>query len=152
MQKKPLSYTSGKVKIDSNLPIFLSESTLKLLGFYKAEMSENKILLKVPLKEEFDHVINFESDEQIVYPDDLARMETKSKLYSNYRYLISQKPKGSIQIKFKIGNEEHNSSILFDFRIFITITSLKRQSTNFLHVDPRQCRAWIRSVCKRLNE
>ena len=38
------------------------------------------------------------------------------------------------------------------FKIFITITSLKRQSTNLLHVDPRQCRAWIRSVCKRLNE
>ena len=116
--KKPFFYTSGMVKIDSNLPIFLSESTLKLLGFYKDKMFDKEMSLKVPLKEEFDDVIDFESDEQIVYSDDLARMETKSKLYSNYRYLISQKPKGSIQIKFKTGNEEQNSSILFDLDIF----------------------------------
>ena len=71
--KKPFFYTSDRVKIDSNLPIFLSESTLKLLGFYKDEMSDKKMSLKVPLKEEFDHVIDFESDEQIMYPDDLHK-------------------------------------------------------------------------------
>ena len=116
--KKPLSYTSNRVKIDSNVPIFLSESILKLLGFSKNEMSDKKMSLRVPFKEEFDHVIDFESDEQIVHHDDLARMETKSKLYLNYRTLISQKPKGSIQIRFKIGNEEQTSSILFDLDIF----------------------------------
>ena len=116
--KKPLSYTSGKVKIDSNLPTFLSESTLKLLGFYKNGMSDKKMSLKVPLKEEYNHVIDFESDEKTVYPDDLARMESKSRFYSNYRNLISQKPKASIKIKFKVGNEEHDSSILFDLDIF----------------------------------
>ena len=116
--RKPISYTSGRVEIDSKLPIFLSESILKLLGFYKDEISDEKMSLKVPLKEEFNHVIDFESDEQIVYPDDLARMEMESKFYSNYRTLISLKPKGTIQIKFKIGNEEQNSSILFDLDVF----------------------------------
>ena len=42
----------------------------------------------------------------------------ESKFYSNYRTLISLKPKGTIQIKFKIGNEEQNSSILFDLDVF----------------------------------
>ena len=73
--------------------------------------------MKLPLKKEFNQVIDYESDTDW-HSDKLARMESKSKFYSNYRSLISEKLKGNIQIRFKIGNEEHNSIVAFDLDIF----------------------------------
>ena len=51
--KKPLTYSSGRVSMESKLPIFLSENILKLLGFYKGNVAKKTLSLKLPLKNEF---------------------------------------------------------------------------------------------------
>ena len=54
----------------------------------------------------------------VIYPDMLTRMEEESPMYSNYRTLIAQKPKGCIQVEFVIGSYPSHFEIEFDLDLF----------------------------------
>ena len=48
----------------------------------------------------------------------LSRMEEDSPVYSNYRALIEQKPKGCVQVEFAIGSKLTNFEIEFELDLF----------------------------------
>ena len=120
-KKKPLSYLEhGYVKIESNLNIFLSKNLLDLLGFNSFESEMSPTHLNLPTKEKYLDK-NFIEDPYapaIIYPDMLSRMEEESTVYSNYRKLIEQKPKGNIQIEFTIGSKLTNFEVEYELDLF----------------------------------
>ena len=54
----------------------------------------------------------------VIYPDMLSRMEDESYIYSNYRSLIAQKPKGCIRVEFVIGSYPRHFEIEYDLDLF----------------------------------
>ena len=120
-KKKPLNLlANGYVKLESNLNMFLSKNLLQLLGFnsFKSEMSPTH--LNIPTKEKYLNR-NFIEDPNasvIFYPDMLSRMEEDSPVYSNYRTLIEQKPKGCVQVEFAIGSKSIDFEIEFELDLF----------------------------------
>ena len=48
--------------------------------------------------------------------DMLNRLETKSSVYSHYRSLIDQNPKGVIKVQFTIGRSLKNFEIEYDLK------------------------------------
>ena len=63
--------------------------------------------------------LNFLEDSYVsVYPDMLSLMEEESPVYSNYRKLIEQKPKGIIQIEFTIGSKLTNFEVEYELDLF----------------------------------
>ena len=119
-KKKPLSYLEhGYVEIESNLNMFLSKNLLHLLGFNSFESEMSPTHLNLPTKEKYlDR--NFVEDPyaSVIYPDMLSRMEEESPVYSNYRKLIEQKPKGNIQIEFAIGSKLTNFEVEYELDLF----------------------------------
>jgi hypothetical protein len=119
-KKKPLSYLEhGYVEIESNLNMFLSKNLLHLLGFNSFESEMSPTHLNLPTKEKYlDR--NFVEDPyaSVIYPDMLSRMEEESPVYSNYRKLIEQKPKGNIQIEFAIGSKLKNFEVEYELDLF----------------------------------
>ena len=119
-KKKPLSYLEhGYVEIESNLNMFLSKNLLHLLGFNSFESEMSPTHLNLPTKEKYlDR--NFVEDPyaSVIYPDMLSRMEEESPVYSNYRKLIEQKPKGNIQIEFSIGSKLKTFDVEYELDLF----------------------------------
>ena len=118
---KPLNLlANGYVKLESNLNMFLSKNLLQLLGFNSFESELSPTHLNIPTKEKYLNK-NFIEDPYapvIIYPDMLSRMEEDSPVYSNYRTLIKQKPKGCVQVEFTIGSELKRFEIEFELDIF----------------------------------
>ena len=120
-KKKPLTFLEhGHVKIESNLNMFFSKNLLQLLGFNSFESEISPTHLNIPKKEKYLSK-NFIEDPYapvIIYPDMLSRMEEDSPVYSNYRALAKQKPKGCIQVEFEIGSKVKNFEIEFELDLF----------------------------------
>ena len=120
-KKKPLNLlANGYVKLESNLNMFLSKNLLQLLGFNCFESKMSATHLNIPTKEKYlDR--NFIEDsyaEMTWHQDMLSRMEEDSPVYSNYRTLIEQKPKGCVQVEFAIGSKLTNFEIEFELDLF----------------------------------
>ena len=119
-KKKPLSYLEhGYVKIESNLNMFLSKDLLHLLGFNSFESEMSPTHLNLPTKDKYlDNNFVEDPNASVIYPDMLSRMEEDSPVYSNYRKLIEQKPKGNIQIEFAIGSKLTNFEVEYELDLF----------------------------------
>lgn len=118
--KKPLKYMKhGHVQIDTNLNIFFSKSVLQLLGFisFESDICEEQVIL--PFRNAYTSPSFIENpDTTVIYKDMLSRLEAESPLYSNYRTLIAQKPKGRIQVEFFVGGHSSQFEIEYDMDLF----------------------------------
>ena len=120
-KKKPLNLlANGYVKLESNLNMFLSKNLLQLLGFNSFETEMSPTHLNIPTKEKYlDRNINEDSYAEITwYQDMLSRLEEDSPMYSKYRMLIEQKPKGCVQVDFAIGSKLKRFEIEFELDLF----------------------------------
>ena len=113
---------NGYVEIKTNLNIFFSKNLLQLLGFNSFQSEESQKHLNVPLKGKYllqtlPDVIE-EIHASTVYTDMLNRLETKSSVYSNYRSLIQQNPKGVVRVQFTIGSSLKHFEIEYDLNLF----------------------------------
>ena len=120
-KKKPLNLlANGYVKLESNLNMFLSKNLLQLLGFNCFESEMTATHLNIPTKEKYlDRNFIEDSYAEITWHQDmLSRMEEDSPVYSNYRTLIEQKPKGCVQVEFAIGSKLTNFEIEFELDLF----------------------------------
>ena len=120
-KKKPLNLlANGYVKLESNLNMFLSKNLLQLLGFNSFESEMSPTHLNIPTKEKYldRNFIEDPNASVIFYPDMLSRMEEDSPVYSNYRTLIEQKPKGCVQVEFAIGSKLIDFEIEFELDLF----------------------------------
>ena len=118
-KNKPLKYFSNDyIEIESNLNLYMSKNLLQLLGFNFFESEKLLNHLNLPLRNKYmDKFIN-DPYAPVIYPDMLTRMEEESPMYSNYRTLIAQKPKGCIQVEFVIGSYPSHFEIEFDLDLF----------------------------------
>ena len=117
-KKKPLKYlTNGYIGIETNLNLYMSKNLFQLLGFINFESEISSKHLHPPLKEQYKNFIE-DIYSPTIYQDMLARMEEESPLYSNYRALIKQKPKGRINVEFKIGNSTRSFEIEYEMDLF----------------------------------
>lgn len=120
---KPIKITaSGVITIESNLNIFVSQNVCNLLGFNSSVSSEfieeinlpsNKLVEKLS-----DDIDNENENLQLVFSDNLERMEKNSTIYSNYRRLADSKPKGNIAVQFQVDGETKNFEVEFELDIF----------------------------------
>ena len=118
-KKKPLKYMKqGYAQIDSNLNIFFSKSILQLLGFISFESDIYEEHVNLPLRDVYTAPNLIENSNAVIYQDMLNRMEEESTLYSNYRSLIAEKPKGSIQVEFEIGGYPSQFKIEYEMDLF----------------------------------
>ena len=116
-KKKPLKYMKkGCVEIETNLNIFFSKNLFQLLGFSSFESDICEEQVNLPFRDTYT-MPEF-PDTVVVYQDMLSRMEEESSLYSNYRTLIAQKPKGSIQVEFLIGDYPSHFEIEYEMDLF----------------------------------
>ena len=122
-KRKPLKYLeNGYVEIETNLNILLSKNLLQLLGFNSFKLEESQKHLNAPPKGKYilqtlPDVIE-EIHASTIYSDMLNRLETKSSVYSHYRSLIDQNPKGVIKVQFTIGRSLKNFEIEYDLNLF----------------------------------
>ena len=117
-EKKPLHLMeNGYVKIESNIDIVFSKHLLNLLGFESFNSKTHPSSSYLPSENEYEHKI-FGEDVLLIYPDMLSRMEEESTIYSNYRALARQKPKGCIQVEFEIGSKLKTFEIEFELDLF----------------------------------
>ena len=120
---KPIKIsTSGVIAIESNLNIYVSQNIFNLLGFNSSESLEFIQEIDLPsndlvqkLSEDID---GKNEDMQLVFSDQLERMENNSKIYNNYRQLSVAKPKGNIAVYFQVNGETKNFKIEFELDIF----------------------------------
>ena len=118
-KKKPLKYMKqGYAQIDTNLNIFFSKSILQLLGFISFESDICEEHVNLPLRDVYTTPNLIENSNAVIYQDMLNRMEEESTLYSNYRSLIAEKPKGSIQVEFEIGGYPSQFKIEYEMDLF----------------------------------
>ena len=118
-KKKPLKYMKqGYAQIDTNLNIFFSKSILQLLGFISFESDICEEHVNLPLRDVYTAPNLIENSNAVIYQDMLNRMEEESTLYSNYRLLIAEKPKGSIQVEFEIGGYPSQFKIEYEMDLF----------------------------------
>ena len=117
-QKKPLNIeTSGQVSISSNLSLFMSKNLLNLLGFTQLK-HEN---VSCPVLKFSKHLQSKgkKSDDMILtHQDSLARITEESNLYTNYRNLYRNRPKGEIEINFRIDEETYTSKVSQGLELF----------------------------------
>ena len=110
-QKKPLNIeTSGQVSISSNLSMFMSENLLNLLGFTQFT-NEN---VSWPVLKFSKHLQSKgkQSDDMILtHQDSLARITEESNLYTNYRNLNTNRPKGEVEIIYRIDEKTYTSKV-----------------------------------------
>ena len=114
---KPLKMEAdGKVTIKSDTDMYMSKNILNLLGFLNFEnICTPCPVLKFPnmfqyADENIDHVS--------IHKDALARIEEESDLYTNYRHLIRNKPKGDVSITYQIDDELFTSKVEFELELF----------------------------------
>ena len=120
-KKKPLNMlANGYVKLESNLNMFLSKNLLHLLGFNSFDSKMSPTHLNIPTKEKYlDRNIIEDSYAEITWHQDmLSRLEEDSPVYSNYRTLIEQKPKGCVEVEFAIGSKLKRFEIEFELDLF----------------------------------
>ena len=120
---KPIKITaSGVITIESNLNVFVSENILKLLGFnsfVSSEFIEDISLPSNDLVQNLSDDIDDENEDlQLVYSDNLERVEKTSTIYNNYRQLSDVKPKGNIAVNFQVNGENRNFEIELELDIF----------------------------------
>ena len=133
--KKPIQYLpSGMVKIESDLNMYMSEGILKLLGINQYEIEGKSVpMINFPdsdmIREKYP-IIDDNGDVK-PYADMLAKIEDTSQIYSNYRKLVTDNPKGEMIIEYSAGsglnkqmfkleqdfdlNMFHSNSHLFDY-------------------------------------
>ena len=118
-KKKPLKYFSNDyIEIESNLNLYMSKNLLQLLGFNFFESEKLLNHLNLPLRNKYMDKFIKDPYAPVIYRDMLTRMEEESPMYSNYRTLIAQKPKGCIQVEFVIGSYPSHFEIEFDLDLF----------------------------------
>ena len=120
---KPIKISaSGVITIESNLNLYMSQNIFNLLGFNssvtpdffeKISLPSNGLVQKLS-----DDIDDENEDLQLVYSDNLERMEKTSKIYNNYRQLSDAKPKANIAVYFKVNGETKNFKIEFELDIF----------------------------------
>ena len=95
--------------------IFFSKSLLQLLGFvsFESDLCEEHVIL--PFKDKY---FIEKPNVTVIYQDMLNRMEEESPVYSNYRALIAQKPKGRIHVEFEIGGYPSHFDIEYEMDLF----------------------------------
>ena len=116
-KEKPLKMeVDGKVTIMSNTDMYMSKNILNLLGF----LNFGNICTPCPLLK-FPDMFQYE-DENLdyvsIHKDALARIEEESDLYTNYRHLIRNRPKGEISITYQIDDEVFTSKVEFELELF----------------------------------
>ena len=111
-QNKPLKMgADGKVTIISDTDMYMSKNILNLLGFQNFQ----SICTPCPVLK-FPNMFQYEDknlDYVSIHKDALARIEEESDLYTNYRHLIRNRPKGEVVITYKIDNELLTSKVEF---------------------------------------
>ena len=118
-KNKPLKYFSNDyIEIESNLNLYMSKNLLQLLGFNFFESEKLLNHLNLPLRNKYMDKFIKDPYAPVIYRDMLTRMEEESPMYSNYRTLIAQKPKGCIQVEFVIGSYPSHFEIEFDLDLF----------------------------------
>ena len=114
---KPLKIEAdGKVTIKSDTDMYMSKNILNLLGFLNFE----NICTPCPVLK-FPNIFQYE-DENLdyvsIHKDALARIEDESDLYTNYRHLIGNRPKGEVSITYQIDDELLTSKVEFELELF----------------------------------
>ena len=113
-KEKPIELgRDGKVTITSKLNLFMSKTILDLLGF--KDFGNNCApcpVLKFP--ENFQH-----QGEKDTYKDSLARLEEKFNLYTNYRHLKWNRPRGEILIDYKIDGKMYTTNVKIELDLFL---------------------------------
>ena len=116
-KNKPLKMgADGKVTILSDTDMYMSKNILNLLGFQNFQ----SICTPCPVLK-FPNMFQYEDanlDYVSVHKDALARIEEESDLYSNYRHLIRNRPKGEVVITYKIDGELLTSKVEFELELF----------------------------------
>ena len=120
---KPIKITaSGVINIESNLNIFMSQNIFNLLGFNSFVLSEYFEEIDLPsndLVKKLSADIDDENENlQLVYTDNLERVEKTSTIYNNYRQLSDDKPKGNIDVHFQVDGQNEYFRIEFELDIF----------------------------------
>ena len=120
---KPIKISaSGVITIESNLDVFVSENILNLLGFNSFVSSDFIEEINLPSNELVqklsDDIDDENEDMQLVYSDNLERLEKLSTVYNNYRQLSDAKPKGNIAVYFDLDGETKNFKTEFELDIF----------------------------------
>ena len=139
---KPIKISaSGVITIESNLNIYVSQNILNLLGFNSSESSELIEEINLPsndlVQKLSDYIDAEDEDLQLVFSDNLERLEKSSSIYNNYRQLADVKPKGKIAVYFQVDGETQNYDIQVELDIFhqrstmIVYTQVLRQ-INFI--------------------
>ena len=111
---KPLKILdTGKVSIKSNLNVFFSSNIINILGFssfQKTKLTNQMRLPSFEIIEDLSKDIDIDGPSVMQFPDDLARLENESYIYTKYRQLIDDKPQGKIIIEYYTNYE---ISVLF---------------------------------------
>ena len=116
-KEKPLKMEGdGKVTIKSDIDMYMSKNILNLLGFQNFE----NVCTPCPVLK-FPNMFQYE-DENLehvsIHKDALARIEDESDLYTNYRHLIRNRPKGEVSISYQIDDELLTSKVEFELELF----------------------------------
>ena len=118
-KKKPLKILSnGYIGIETNLNLYMSKNLFQLLGFINFESEISSKHLHLPVKEKYSKNFIEDTYSSTIHQDMLARMEEESPMYSIYRALIKQKPKGRINVEFAIGNSLRSFEIEYAMDLF----------------------------------
>ena len=114
-KKKPLNIEkSGQVSISTNLCMFMSKSLLNLLGFIELK-NEN---VPCPMLN-FSKPKDRKSDDMtLTHQDSLARITGESNLYTKYRNLNTYRPKGEVEINYRIDEETFTSKVSLGLELF----------------------------------
>ena len=117
-QKKPLNIeTSGQVSISSNLSLFMSKNLLNLLGFTQLT-NENVSCPVLKFSKHLQPRGKKSYDMISTHQDSLARITEESNLYTNYRNLNTNRPKGEVEIIFRIEKETYTSKVSQGLELF----------------------------------
>jgi len=117
-QKKPLNIeTSGQVSISSNLSLFMSKNLLNLLGFTQLK-NENVYCPVLKFSKHLQPRGKKSYDMISTHQDSLARITEESNLYTNYRNLNTNRPKGEVEIIFRIEKETYTSKVSQGLELF----------------------------------
>ena len=116
-KNKPLKMgEDGRVTIMSDIDMYMSRNILNLLGF----LNFDNICTPCPVLK-FPNMFQYEDgnlDYVSIHKDSLARIEEESDLYTNYRHLIRNRPKGEVVITYKIDDELLTSKVEFELDLF----------------------------------
>ena len=116
-KEKPLKMEGdGKVTIMSDTDMYMSKNILNLLGFLNFE----NICTPCPVLK-FPNIFQYQDenlDYVTIHKDALARIEDESDLYTNYRHLIRNRPKGEVSITYQIDDELLTSKVEFELELF----------------------------------